>query len=69
MKYVSVREGFSLLASVPALLLRTDGETATVRFAAGNLRRVHVDLLSPATRAEIQEYLQTKALRAMALAG
>jgi hypothetical protein len=65
MKYVSVRKDFSSLASVPALLLRIDGETALVRFAAGNLRQVPVDLVEPATPAEIREYLEYKVLRAL----
>jgi len=68
MQYVSVRTENDSLYSVPALLLRIEGDNAVVRFAAGNLRRVHVDLLEPATDAELREYFECKASRALALA-
>jgi hypothetical protein len=57
-----VREATNRLYGVPARHIRTfvDG-TALVRFAAGNMRIVHVELLEPATVVEAEEYYSTSA--------
>jgi hypothetical protein len=47
---------------VPALHIRNfDDGTVLVRFAAGNFRIVPVELLKPATQAEMDEYYSARA--------
>ena len=59
---VLVRQGKNMRYGVPAHHIRTfDDGTALVRFAAGNLRIVPVELLEPATEAETQEYYSVSA--------
>jgi len=59
---VLVRQAANMLYGVPARHIKTfvDG-TALVRFAAGNMRIVPVELLEQATEAEAQEYYSTSA--------
>jgi len=54
---VLVREAKNLRYGVPAHYVKTfDDGTALVRFTAGNILIVPVELLEPATEAEAQEY-------------
>jgi len=59
---VFVRQATNRLYGVPARHIRTfvDG-TALVRFAAGNMRIVPLELLEPATVVEAEEYYSTSA--------
>ena len=59
---VLVRQARNMLYGVPAHHIKTfDDGTALVRFAAGNFLIVPVELLEPATAAEVQEYFSTLA--------
>lgn len=59
---VLVRQGQNMHYGVPAQHIRTfDDGTALVRFAAGNILIVPVELLEPATDAEAREYYSTPA--------
>jgi len=59
---VRVRQDRNMLYGVPAEHIRTfDDGTALVRFAAGNILIVPVELLEPATEAEAREYYSTSA--------
>jgi hypothetical protein len=57
---VLVRQAPNMRYGVPAHHIKTfDDGTALVRFAAGNFLIVPVELLEPATAAEVQEYYST----------
>lgn len=59
---VLVCQARNLHYGVPAQHIRTfDDGTALVRFAAGNLRIVAVELLKPATAADAEEYYSASA--------
>ena len=64
---ISILKGIPLYVRIhfPYKVL-TGGDNAVVRFAAGNVRQVHIHLLGAASSAEIREYLQCKASRALA---
>ena len=59
---VLVCQAPNVLYGVPARHIRTfDDGTALVRFAAGNFRIVPLELLTPATEAEAEEYFGASA--------
>jgi hypothetical protein len=59
---VLVLQARKLRYGVPALHIRNfDDGTVLVRFAAGNFRIVPVELLKPATQAEMDEYYSARA--------
>jgi len=59
---VLVRQAKNMRYGIPAHHVKTfDDGTALVRFAAGNILIIPVELLEPATEADAREYYSTSA--------